>query len=120
MQEMGELVQLMQSYLRGASTIDDCAEWLAGVDWDDPELTEDETEALGGFVLVLTEISDGIRDESEFKEDVRQFVASRIGFVFQQAGPQEFDMAPGTTTSASRPERPSFTVVSPVARSWSI
>lgn len=76
---MGELVQLMQSYLRGASTMDDCADWLAGIDWDDPDLTKDEMETLGGFVLVLTEISEGLREEPEFRQDVVNFVAARNG-----------------------------------------
>ena len=77
MKEIGELVELMQSYLRGSNSMDDCAEWLAGVDWDDPDLTKDEMETLGGFVLVLTEISEGLRDEAEFREDAAALVAAR-------------------------------------------
>ena len=77
MKEMGELVQLMQSYLRGASSMDDCADWLAGVDWDDPELTKDDMETVGGFVLVLTEIFEGLREEAEFRQDAASFVAAK-------------------------------------------
>ena len=77
MKEMGELVQLMQSYLRGASSMDDCADWLAGVDWDDPELTKGDMETVGGFVLVLTEISEGLREEAEFRQDAANFVAAK-------------------------------------------
>ena len=75
--EMGELVQLMQSYLRGASSMDECADWLAGVDWDDPELTKGDMETVGGFVLVLTEISEGLREEAEFRQDAANFVAAK-------------------------------------------
>ena len=77
MKEMGELVQLMQSYVRGASSMEDCADWLAGVDWDDPELTKGDMEIVGGFVLVLTEISEGIREEAEFRQDAANFVAAK-------------------------------------------
>ena len=77
MKEMGELVQLMQSYLRGASSMDDCADWLAGVDWDDPKLTKGDMETVGGFVLVLTEISEGLREEAEFRQDAANFVAAK-------------------------------------------
>ena len=79
MKEMSELVELMEAYLRDAGSMDDCADWLAGVDWDDSKLTRGESETLGGFVLVLTEISEGLRDEAEFRRDAAEFVAARTG-----------------------------------------
>lgn len=76
MKSMKELAQILADYLKGAKGLDDCAEWLAGVDWDDPSLMDQEKEALGLFELLVTEIAEGQRDEKEFRQEASQFVAS--------------------------------------------
>ena len=59
----------------------ECVEWLASVDWDDPDLTPEERESLGQFELLLTEIAEGLREESEFREAAAGFVAARTDTV---------------------------------------
>ena len=104
----------MQSYLRGASTMDDCADWLSGVNWDDPELTKDQIETLGGFVLVLTEISEGLREEPEFRREVANFVATRTGFVYEPANRNMRSVTAGTATTVSK------LVITPVITAGSV
>ena len=52
---MRELVQLLQDYLLGSKGLGECAEWLAGVNWDDPDLTDEEKDSLGLFELLITD-----------------------------------------------------------------
>lgn len=73
---MKELVQILAGYLEGTRGLEECAEWLAGVDWDDPELTSGEKETLGLFELLVTEVAEGLRDEKEFRKEASRFVAS--------------------------------------------
>jgi hypothetical protein len=48
---MNELLPVLQGYLKSSKNLRDCAEWLASVDWDDPELAEHEKKAIGLFWL---------------------------------------------------------------------
>ena len=72
---MNDLVQLLQDYLTSAKSLDECAEWLAGVDWDDPDLSATEKETLGLFELLLAEVSEGWRGEPEFREAATDFLS---------------------------------------------
>ncbi len=78
---MNELVRLLEGYLMSSTGLGECAEWLAGVDWDDPALTQEERESLGQFELLLTEIAEGLREESEFRESADDFVSYRTDIV---------------------------------------
>ena len=72
---MTELFELLQKYLKSSKNLRDCAEWLAGVDWDDPELTNEERESLGLFELLSTEVAEHLRDEREFRDAAIDFIA---------------------------------------------
>ena len=72
-----EIARRLQDYLKSDTDLREIAEWLAGVDWDDPELTKDEQEALGMLLLLVTEIAEGMRDESELRTEAERFVADR-------------------------------------------
>ena len=72
---MNELVEILQTYLDGSQSLRNCAAWLAGVDWDDPTLTQEERERLGQFDLLSTEIAEGMREEKEFREAAARLVA---------------------------------------------
>ena len=76
---MNELIRLLQDYLTSSTSLAECAEWLAGVDWNDPELTEYEREAFGLFV---TEISEGLREENDLREEAARFIADQSSLVF--------------------------------------
>jgi hypothetical protein len=77
MSGMNELIRMLQGYLSGAAGLGEFAEWLAGVDWDDAAMTEEQREGLGTFELLLTEVAEGLRGEREFFEEASRFVASR-------------------------------------------
>ncbi|MDE2843783.1 MAG: hypothetical protein OXN21_10435 [Chloroflexota bacterium] len=74
---MNELIRLLQDFLASNASLAECAEWLAGVDWSDPEMTEDEQEAYGLFELMVTEVAEEIRDETEFRTEVQRFLSER-------------------------------------------
>ena len=76
-----ELAQILTDYLKGAKGLDDCAEWLAGVDWDNSALTDKEIEALGLFEALVTEVGEGLRDEKELRKEASQFVAANLSRV---------------------------------------
>ncbi len=73
---MGELAQILADYLKGAKGLCECAEWLAGVDWDDPDLNDEEKDSFGIFELLITDVADGLRDEQELQVEASSFVAS--------------------------------------------
>ena len=69
---------MLQAYLESSANIECCAEWCAGVDWSDPELTVEEKETVGTLELLVTEVAEGLREEAE----VRAFasgVVERMG-----------------------------------------
>ncbi|MDE2780512.1 MAG: hypothetical protein OXI91_12690 [Chloroflexota bacterium] len=74
---MNELLRLLQDYLTSSISLAECAEWLASVDWDDPELTEDEQDAYGMFELLVTEVAEEMRDEAELRTEVQRFLSER-------------------------------------------
>ena len=74
---MNELVNILQSYLNYAAGLREIAEWLAGVDWDDPELTSEERNELGLLFLLVTEVAEGMRDEAELRAEAERFLAEK-------------------------------------------
>ncbi|MDA1220293.1 MAG: hypothetical protein O2909_12830 [Chloroflexi bacterium] len=71
---MKELAQILADHLNGLKGLDDCAEWLAGIDWDDPCLNDEDKKSLGLFELLIIEVSEGLRDKSELRQEASQFV----------------------------------------------
>ena len=74
---MKDVIQQLQAYLLRSLSFDECRDWLASVDWNDPELTKEDWEILGELQLVLTEIGEGMREEPEFRETASRVVAER-------------------------------------------
>ena len=71
---MNEIVALLRAYLESSADLDRCAEWCAGVDWSDPELTVEEKETAGTLELLITEVAEGLREE----EEVRAFALETL------------------------------------------
>lgn len=74
------LLNLLTSYFMGLKSITNCAEWLAGVDWDDPQLDQQTKNDAGHLELLVTEILEGIRPESDFWKEASAMVARDTGF----------------------------------------
>ena len=62
---MREFLGLLAKYVSGEQPFSVVEEWLAGVDWDDPNLTQENKEIFGFFELLTTEVSEGLRDQQE-------------------------------------------------------
>ena len=82
-----ELVTLLQCYLVSDKSLRECAEWLAGVDWDDPALTDEEKETIGLFEVLITEIAEGMRKEVEFQEAAADFIGRNATEVLERPLP---------------------------------
>lgn len=115
---MEELVQMLEGYLMGARGLGECAEWLAGVDWGDPGLTQEGKEALGLFELLLTEVAEGLRDVEEFWQAASEFVARRSQSIFTWQVFPEVSVVVGTANTSSSPIM--FIAEDRGSRSWNI
>ena len=73
-----ELIDLLVAYLKGWKTISDCAEWLAGVVWDDPDLAPETRNLLGRLELIVTEVAEELRPEAEFSQEAAAIVAPTL------------------------------------------
>jgi hypothetical protein len=72
-----ELLDLAISYLSGWKTMYDYADWLAGIDWNNPGLEPDYESFAGLSELLIMEISEGLRLESDLIKEASNFVASK-------------------------------------------
>ena len=77
-----ELVNLLTAYLAGWKTIFDCAEWLAGVDWNEPDLSPENRGLLGRLELLATEVIEGLRTEDEFSQEAADIVVKATGSLY--------------------------------------
>ena len=93
---MNELLPLLQSYLLSSKSFSECSEWLAGVDWDDPDLTDEEKETVGLFEVLVTEIAEGLREEREFREVASDFVSRNTTERFIEQVVGDFSISVGT------------------------
>jgi hypothetical protein len=100
---MNDLLQILQAYLLDTRGLGECAEWLAGVDWDDPDLTNEEKENLGLVELLLTEVAEGLRKEQEFWEAAAEFVGARTQSGFAKQTFPDVTITVGTADSSSLP-----------------
>ena len=62
---MKDFLDLLARCVSGEQPFSVVEEWLAGIDWDDPDLTPDEKETFGLFELLTTEVSEEMRDQQE-------------------------------------------------------
>ena len=70
-----ELIYILSSYLMGWKTIPDCAEWFASLDWNSIELESRIAQLLGRFELLITEVVEGLRSDSELWQEASTFVS---------------------------------------------
>ena len=115
-----ELANLSTAYLMGWKTIRDCAEWLAGIDWDDPSLDSESLNFVGRLELLATEVLEGLRPESDFWQESAEFVARETNLLYSQPPlVSNFTVASSSSTSTARiPEFIGLGVG--VSQSWSI
>jgi hypothetical protein len=72
-----KLIDTLSSYLYGWKTLRDCAEWLSSINWDNLELDPDTLELIGTSELIITEVIEGIRPETEFFDLARDIVSRK-------------------------------------------
>ena len=99
-----ELLDLLISYLAVWRTVRDCAEWLTSIDWDDPELDQENRTQVARFELLSTEVLEGLRSEREFAKEATEFVAEVTGslYVVWEIAPQT--VAASSTNTMETPE----------------
>ena len=117
---MRELVHLLQDYLLGAKGIGECAEWMAGVNWDDPDLTDREKDSLGLFELLITDVAEGLREELEFWEEASQLIAKTTRSTFTWQAFPEVPIAVDSASSRAPQIVVEVKVEARVSRSWNI
>ena len=81
---------MLQAYLESSANLERCAEWCAGVDWSDPELTVAEKEPVGTLELLVTEVAEGLREEEEVRAFALGIVERMDGRVLNIAGTESF------------------------------
>ena len=78
-----EFINLLTAYLIGWKTIVDINEWISSVDWDD--LNSEAQNTIGRFELLVTEVLEGLREESEFSQEAMEYVAEITGVVYSNS-----------------------------------
>ena len=76
---MKEFLDVLTKYVNGERTCSAVEEWLAGVDWNDPDLTQESKEAYGLLELLATEVSEGLRDEDELVREAKSLLEKETG-----------------------------------------
>jgi hypothetical protein len=78
-----EFSDILTSYLMGWKSIRDISEWLSSIDWGsgfNPQLQE----LFGRFGLIVTEVLEGLRPQSELWQEASTFVANESDTVHAQ------------------------------------
>ena len=78
------IIDLLTAYLMGWKTVRDCAEWIAGIDWNEPGLDGATKELVGEIELLVTEVLESLRPEAEFWAAASKLVAQETGSVYCQ------------------------------------
>ena len=76
---MKEFLDVLTEYISGERTCSAVEEWLAGVNWDDPDLTQESKDAYGLLELLLIEVSEGLRDEDELVREAKSLLERESG-----------------------------------------
>ena len=79
-----EFINLLTAYLMGWKSIRDCAEWLAGIDWESPDLDAESQNLVGRVELLVTEVLEGLRPELELWQEAANSVANESGPLYSQ------------------------------------
>jgi len=113
-----EIVNLLTAYLMGWKNICDCAEWISGIDWDDPDLDTNTRGLMARMELLSTEVLEGLRPEAEFRKQAAELVARETGSLYSQPElGEEPTVADSSSNTTNWPVIPSGAEVS---QSWSI
>lgn len=78
-----EFSDILTSYLMGWKSTRDISEWLSSIDWGsdfDPQLQE----LFGRFELIVTEVLEGLRPQSELWREASLFIAKESSSVHIQ------------------------------------
>ncbi|GEM_PF-3411470 len=76
-----ELETKLKSYIAGIVGISDLSEWLASIDWtSERQLPDADREMLGTVEVLVTEIIEGLRPESELDAEARYWLIGRGAF----------------------------------------
>ena len=78
------IIDFLTAYLMGWKTVRDCAEWIAGIDWNDASLDRGTKELVGITELLVTEVLEGLRPEAELWAEASKLVAQDTGSVYCQ------------------------------------
>lgn len=115
-----ELIDLSTAYLMGWKTLRDCAEWLAGIDWNDLNLEPETLDVVGSMELLATEVMEGLRPEAEFWQEAANFVERETNSIYtRQVLITESNVANSFSDAPNRLLE--LTVMEPgVSQSWSI
>lgn len=70
-----ELSGLSSAYSIGWKTLADFAEWLSGINWEEIDVDSSLAAILGELDLLCTEVTEGLRPESDFAGRVSDLVA---------------------------------------------
>ena len=115
-----EFADVLTAYLMGWKSIRDCAEWISGIDWDDPSIDAKTRDPIARMELLSTEVMEGLRPEAEFWKEAAEFVARETGSLYSQPVlGQELTIADSSNNSTNWPIIPSGAGVE-VSLSWSI
>lgn len=71
-----ELVKTAKRFVQGKLSLGDLDAWLAGIDYDDPELSEESKEAAATLRLLCIEVGEGLRPAKELREEARLLAAA--------------------------------------------
>jgi hypothetical protein len=78
-----ELANILTSYLMGWKSIRDVGEWLSSIDWT-PDLNPQLQQLFGRFELIITEVLEGLRPQSELWLEASRFVAIESSSLYIQ------------------------------------
>ena len=68
------LAGILTLYLESKRSLRDCAEWIAGADWNALVLDPEREELTGRTELLLTELSEGLRPEGEVRKEIASII----------------------------------------------
>ncbi len=78
--ELSELAKVVRCYLNEESTLRDLADWLAGsFPWGEARISSAAQQWAGTFELLATEALEGLRPESDLRDEAKNFLSRKTG-----------------------------------------
>lgn len=69
------LSNLLSSYLLRQKSLLECIEWFSTIDWGSIDINSEIARRIGKLQVISTEVSEGLRPESEFEKEVSEIAA---------------------------------------------